>query len=270
MPASPPSSTEPLPERIAVGVTLLLLLLGLASRAVGWDWLFDTAFLVAGGWLALGRAGPRALLVCGYLLLDAGLRLLVFLCYPGLATPFWLALTGLYAVAFARRLRVAGVALPWAALSAPPARWLTAAALVPLACLYLPMLHFYHPAHAVMPPMIVTVGYVTTMGPATPIDLGAELTYRGVQVALARGAGLLLAGTVLGRLLAAAGLVSAASARRFAQAAAVGVAVWWLLPARGWHSLDNPYDLLFLAGLATLLVLLFRAPAASTATETRA
>ena len=249
------------PEKMAAALVGLLFLLALVSRAIRWDWLFDTAYLLAALHVALGREQPdRFPLVCCYLFLDSALQALAGLFFPGVLLLVYLLLTGLYGAALRRRLAQRGIALealPWGGLFRRPAVKLTLAALVPLVCLYLPMLHLHRVDMMTTSPLVVTVGYVTTMSPGRAIDLGGEVTYRGVEVAFGRAACLLLAAIGTTHLLRLAGIARGAKSLRFMRVAAMLVGAWWLVAARGFRSLDNIYDLLFVAGYGLLLATLF-------------
>lgn len=259
-PDTPIASTRPPLEKVAAGLVGVMVLLTLASRAITWDWLFDTPFLLAAVWVAFGRArADRFPLVLCYLFLDSATQALVGLVFPGLMPLLYLVLAVLYGAALRRRLGERGIAvkrLPWRGLFRRPALWLTAAALAPLACLYLPMLH-YHRDALMSSPIIVTVGQAIAMSPARPLIPGTEVLYRGIQVAYSRGACLLLAAIGALHLLRLGGAVQTTESVRYMRVASVCVALWWLVPARGFSSLDNIFDLLFVAGCGTLLVFLF-------------
>ena len=105
------------------------------------------------------------------------------------------------------------------------------------------------------------------MSPARPLIPGGEVLYRGIQVAYSRGACLLLAAIGALHLLRLGGAVQTTESVRWMRVASVCVALWWLVPARGFRSLDNTFDLLFVAGCGTLLVVLFTSPLSDGAAE---
>lgn len=249
------------PQKIAAILVGLLFLLSLVSRVITWDWLFDTAYLGGAAFVALRPERPdRFPIVCCYLFLDSALQAVAGLFFPGTLLLVYLLLTGLYGAALRGQLRDRGMEierLPWRGLFRLPALRITAAVLLPLACLYLPMLHLHHTDMTTTAPLVVTVGQVTTMSSGHAIDLGGEVTYRGIQVGFGRAAALLLAAIAVGHLLRLAGIARASASLRLMRVAAIGVGAWWLVAAQGIRSVDNIYNLVFIAGIAFLMAALF-------------
>ena len=262
-------------ERLAVGLVLTVFLIGLLSRAGRWNWLFDSAYLLAGAYVAsqgaragTGSAPARSvngvLLVSIYLFLDSAVQMLVGFCFPGAILLVYILLTGLYGAALAARLRehdVAVAGLPWARLLQPPALYLTAAVLTALGCLYMPMLHFYWSNDFWVPTWLTLMrGNMAVVHPPRLIHSGVEIPYRGIEVAFSRVACLSLAAIGAAQLLRLGARVPAAGSLRLMRAAAIIVGLWWLVPGRGYRSLDNLFDLLFVAALGVVLVILFGRP----------
>lgn len=195
-----------------------------------------------------------------YLFTYSVLQTLVTFCFPGLIILVYLLLTALYGAALASRLREGGIFVDrfgWRRLFQTPFLFTTLAVLIPLACMYMPMLHVYHPWKVWTGPMAIYLPGSTYMNAGHIVDWGSVVVGRGIEVAYSPLAYLLLGAMGVTYLLRLEGVVSAAGSVRFMRVAAVLVGLWWLLFGKGYRSLDNIFNWTFLAGYALLLLLLF-------------
>ena len=269
------------PESVAFAAILALFVLSVFHTPVEWNWLFDTAYLLVAGYMAVRSRGARGtasgaealpLTVALYLLLDSLLQTLVALCFPSWRILLFAGLTLVYLRTARRELQQRGI-LPGdlvpARLLQTPALFLTLCLAVPLACLYLPMLVIDNSWSAWSGPMVVYLPGTVHMSAGHAVHFGGLMAILGVEAAFSRLVALALAAGLCVHLARLSGYLPAARAQRLLQAAAVLTAVWWLLPARGIQSLRQPADLLFAVALALLLVQVFRPAAAATAQPVR-
>lgn len=275
---APASASGLTAERVVFFLLLALLLVGVVGRPVRWDWLFDSAALLAAGYLAfasqpahaeagMGYGSPRLLLAL-YLLLDAAGQLLVTLCFPSWRVLAFGALTGCLVLAVRGELRMRGIMLQRLSpgrLLQPPALALTLCLIIALGCLYLPMLVQFQGFSAWSGPTLIRLPGTMYMNAGHTVTFGGNVLVRGVQASWSRVALLLLAGALCVHLLRVNGLSRAPWTGRFLRLAAVLVALWWLLPAHGLRSLRQPADLLFAVASAVLLFQVFARQPVNTA-----
>ncbi len=264
-------------ERVAFATVVALFVLGVLHKPVQWDWVFDSEYLLAAGYLAL-PAAPRSpaniaaagggflagrlrLLVALYLLIDSSLQTLVALCFPSWRIAVFAGLVACYARVVDLHLQSEGHALrdltPSRLLQAPN-RLLTASIAVPLVCLYLPMLHRDYGFTGWSGPFVVYHPGTVHMDAGHPVHIGGNVILRGIEAAFSRVAALALASALALHLAHLHGYVAQGTLRRYLQFAVVVAALWWLVPARGLQSLRQPADLLFVLALGFFAAQVFR------------
>ena len=253
-----------------------MFLLALATKLVVWSWFYDSVFLLVAiclaagpfGWATSGsateRPGPRptlALWLCAYLCTDSVLDALALLRSPGLLLLLSAGMTCLSVTALIWRLREREIVLSrfrWKALFEQPALLLTIGTLLPLLCMYMPMLRVYIGFVGWSGPMVVHLPGTVTMDAGHAVRIGGTYLLRGYEVSLGHLVCLLLAFTAMLAVLRMHAMIPAARSLLFSRAAAILILLWWLVPAKGYSSLGNLYNLGFLAGCTLLLVAVFR------------
>lgn len=267
----------PLYEWAALAFSSAMIGLGLVSNIIYLDWLFDTLFWLAGVWLvywerkerkmpdfssqAFSKSTKIRLLVCLYLVVDSILLMLVALPNAGIMLFIYLVLSGLYGAALLLRLREQAIFISrfgWRQLFQPPALSTTISLLLPLVCLYEPMVDVYQADPMWTGPMVFYLPGTVHMYAGGTIDLGSTVTVRGYQVVLGHLALLLLAGLAVLHVVTTEGLVASARSLLLRRVALVLVVLWWGLVAKGYNSLEHLANLLFIGGCGWLLVRLFR------------
>lgn len=270
------------PERLALLLVLLALLVSLFSRALRWDWLMDTLFLALATVLVVrgsgvGQAQGAAagakrwpVLVCGYLFIDSVFLLLVSLRGSFLAAVYYLLLSVLYGLALRLRMQqlLPAEGSPWSLLFAPPYRVVSALSLVALACMFLPLTQVFNGFTAWSGPMVMYMPGTMHMDPGHTVRIGGMVWVYGYQIALGHPVCLLLIGIALLPGLRAAGLIRAERGVRVLQWSTVAIPLWWMLFARGFQSLLRyPATLVFVLAVIALTVMLFRGRASASSQE---
>lgn len=274
LPAHYQQKKYPVHELTGLGIFILLLLYALVSKRISLDVVFDSLYLIAAIWLFYTEwnntgvtSSPFAsaevrLFICFYLFIDAVLLSFMAISHPGILLIFYVALAIVYGRALLLRLKewnLLILSLQWKNLLRYPAWLVTLGGGICLMCMYLPMVKYYMPFYHYSGPQY-GFNIITGFGfnqPGVIYDFGSDITIKGYQVFLGHLVCLLLAFMLAFHIARTAGLKFKPALINVIKLFTVAIAVWWILAARGYSSLTRLANILFIAGLALLVLAFF-------------
>jgi hypothetical protein len=270
------TSKYPFYELIGAGVVLIIALTTLLSRYLYFNIIFDTAYLtgalalVVAEWNkktpgklpAVLRSPLHLLFICLYLFIDAVLVSLMLFSNAGFLFLLYVSLGILYGMSLLLRLQEHNIRLTtwsWKSLLTYPAVLTTTGLLLCFFALYLPMVYYYMPFYSYTGPQY---GYNAISGygmthPGVLLHGGSSYTFKGYQGFLGHLACLVTAFMFLFHALHVMRIREYKHTALFLKAGVIGMGIWWILAAKGYRSVWQTGNVLFLVGVGLLVIALF-------------